>query len=94
MANSTKIRILQQVRKLIDTGQIRYICFALDHIIANDHRRLVQAAASDLQERFRRDLFGHKSLGYFLTSRNLPLTANTLTLARLAWIDRTLETLP
>lgn len=84
-------RILRQVRTIIDTGQVRYLCFALQAIAEQDHRRAVQDDCVALAAHFKQELDGHNSLGDYLARHDLPLTANTLIQARLAWIDRTLE---
>lgn len=83
--------ILRQVRTIIETGQARYICFALTRIAEQDHRRAVQIDCAALAARFKLGLMPYNSLGDFLAAQDLPLTTNTLTQARLAWIDRTLE---
>lgn len=84
-------RILRQVRTIIDTGQVRYLCFALQAIAEQDHRRAVQDDCTALAAHFKAGLGSCNSLGEWFIDRGLPATANTLTQARLAWIDRTLE---
>lgn len=90
---SLTARILRRVRTAIADDQVRYICFALDHVAANDHRRSVQQACVKLKDHFKAGLGSCNSLGEYLVDRGLPVSHHTLTLARLAWIDRTLETL-
>lgn len=92
---ATQMRILRQARLAIETDQARHICVAIDNIAAGDHRRAIQKHCAHLVQRFKTGLDGRDSLpGWFIEQRlHQHVNPNTLVLARLAWIDRTIEDL-
>lgn len=97
--NTTRIQILQQARAQIADNKIRHICFALDNIADLDHRRAIQQHCKYLITRFKSGLDGRDSLvGWLVDQRlqsrkDIPIDPDTLVLARLAWIDKTIEEL-
>lgn len=93
MMTPNKREALLQARKLIENGESRCICLALDWV-AVDNPRLARAVLS-LQKYIMRQLDGHCTLDSWLRIRSWhPVTYTRAKTARLAWIDWMLGTDP
>lgn len=87
-------KALLAARALIEEGVERFICFALDTVA--DHLPSLAAAAGDIKARIQEELELRPcaTLGTWLLRRDIELNDNQLYLARLAWIDKLLESYP
>lgn len=87
MTQAIKARILKEVRRRIETGVDTYICFALDAIAAQDHRRNIQTLCEEIKADVLGHIAPHKSFGDLLAKDQRVTFFSTIKRARLAWLD-------
>ena len=83
-----KSRVLQSVRTLISTESSTYICWALDDIAAQDHRRKIQAICDEIKNCTLAHISPYKSFGDFVLATAPAASLSDVREARLAWLDR------
>lgn len=88
MTHAIKVRILKQVRAQIETGADTYICFALDAITAQDHRRNIQTLCEEIKADVLGHIAPHKSFGDMLARDQRITCFAAIKQARLTWLDK------
>ena len=80
-------RALRHARRLVESGQLEFICCALDD--AEQEYPELASACADLQKQIHQDIEPSFTLGQWLARQHgtWPTTSHQQ-LARLAWIDK------
>lgn len=92
MSQAIKRRILAEVQRRIADESSTYICWALEDIAADDHRRIIHVLCRDLQAEVQAYIAPYKTFGDYVLAHSKSVTAEDVKTARLAWLGEALLT--